>query len=69
MSRETFATFGPKFMDVMVGVVLGLGFQWWPDLREPWQFLAFVLVYLIFVAFRAVTRSFASLRYRSVSFS
>ncbi|MDO8599528.1 MAG: hypothetical protein Q7S02_05455 [bacterium] len=46
MPRESFATFGPKFMDIMVGVVLGLGFQWWPDLREPWQFIAFVFVYL-----------------------
>lgn len=46
MPRETFATFGPKFMDIMVGVVLGLGFQWWPDLHEPWQFIAFVFVYL-----------------------
>jgi hypothetical protein len=46
MPRETFATFGTKFMDIMVGVVLGLGFQWWPDLHEPWQFLAFVFVYL-----------------------
>lgn len=46
MPRETFVTFGPKFMDIMVGVVLGLGFQWWPDLHEPWQFIAFVFVYL-----------------------
>lgn len=30
----------------MMGVVLGLGFQWWPELREPWQYLAFVFAYL-----------------------
>lgn len=46
MPRESFSTFGPKFMDIMVGVVLGLGFQWWPDLHEPWQYIAFVFVYL-----------------------
>ncbi len=30
----------------MVGVVLGLGFQWWPLLQEPWQYVAFVFAYL-----------------------
>lgn len=30
----------------MVGVVLGLGFQWWIDLKEPWQYLAFAFAYL-----------------------
>lgn len=30
----------------MVGIVLGLGFQWWPDLREPWQYIAFIFIYL-----------------------
>ena len=35
-----------KFIDIMVGVVLGLGFQWWPELREPWQYIAFVFAYL-----------------------
>ena len=30
----------------MVGVVLGLGFQWWPLLKEPWQYTAFIFVYL-----------------------
>lgn len=35
-----------KFIDVMVGVVLSLGFQWWPALNEPWQYLAFVFTYL-----------------------
>ena len=30
----------------MIGVVLGLGFQWWPELHEPWQVIAFVFVYL-----------------------
>ena len=30
----------------MIGVILGLGFQWWPNLQEPWQYLAFIFVYL-----------------------
>lgn len=38
--------FSLKFVDVMIGVVLGVGFQWWPELKEPWQYLAFVFVYL-----------------------
>ncbi len=29
----------------MVGVVLGLGFQWWPALHQNWQQLLFVFVY------------------------
>lgn len=35
-----------KFVDIMIGVVLGLGFQWWPNLVEPWQYLAFIFVYI-----------------------
>ncbi|MBI4133440.1 hypothetical protein HY478_02395 [Candidatus Uhrbacteria bacterium] len=46
MPRETFQNFSLKFIDIMVGVVLGLGFQWWADLREPWQYIAFIFVYL-----------------------
>lgn len=38
--------FSLKLIDVMIGVVLGLGFQWWPNLKEPWQYAAFVFVYL-----------------------
>lgn len=38
--------FSLKFIDIMIGVVLGLGFQWWPNLQEPWQYLAFAFVYL-----------------------
>src|SRR3989338_7245142 len=38
--------FSIKFIDIMVGVVLGLGFQWWPLLKEPWQYAAFIFVYL-----------------------
>ena len=37
--------FSLKFVDIMVGIVLGLGFQWWPELREPWQYVAFIFVY------------------------
>ena len=38
--------FSLKFIDIMIGVVLGLGFQWWPALTEPWQYIAFVFVYI-----------------------
>lgn len=37
--------FSLKFIDIMVGIVLGLGFQWWPDLQYPWQYIAFIFVY------------------------
>ncbi len=37
--------FSLKFIDIMVGIILGLGFQWWPQLHEPWQYIAFVFVY------------------------
>ncbi len=37
--------FGLKFIDIMIGIVLGLGFQWWPNLHEPWQYAAFIFVY------------------------
>ena len=33
-------------MDIMIGIVLVLGFQWWPDLKESWQYIAFIFVYL-----------------------
>ena len=35
----------------MIGVILGLGFQWWTELKEPWQFAAFIFVYLDIVDF------------------
>lgn len=38
--------FSLKFVDIMVGVVLGLGFQWWPLLQHPWQYIAFIFAYL-----------------------
>ena len=38
--------FSLKFIDIMVGIVLGLGFQWWVNLKEPWQYVAFIFVYL-----------------------
>ena len=38
--------FSLKFVDIMVGLVLGLGFQWWPVLQHPWQYIAFVFAYL-----------------------
>lgn len=37
--------FSLKFVDIMIGLVLGLGFQWWPELHLSWQFIAFVFVY------------------------
>ena len=29
----------------MIGVILGLGFSWWANLKEPWQFIAFIFAY------------------------
>ncbi len=29
----------------MVGIILGLGFQWVPAFQEPWQYIAFVFAY------------------------
>ena len=49
--------FASKLIDIMIGVVLGLGFQWWPDLQEPWQFAAFALVYLLVIDYWIDTAS------------
>ena len=38
--------FSLKFADIMIGIVLGLGFQWWPNLHQPWQYIAFIFIYL-----------------------
>lgn len=38
--------FGIKLIDVMIGVILGLGFQWWTNLQVPWQYIAFIFIYL-----------------------
>ena len=38
--------FSLKFIDIMIGVVLGLGFQWWTALSHPWQYVAFIFAYL-----------------------
>ncbi len=38
--------FSIKFIDIMIGIVLGLGFQWWPALTQPWQYIAFIFVYI-----------------------
>jgi len=43
--------FSLKFIDIMVGLVLGLGFQWWPFLSAPWQYVAFIFTYLDLVDF------------------
>ena len=37
--------FSLKFIDILIGIVLGLGFQWWPLFTSPWQFTAFVFAY------------------------
>ncbi len=37
--------FSLKFVDILIGIVLGLGFQWWPSLQYPWQYAAFIFVY------------------------
>ncbi len=34
-----------KFIDIMIAIILGLGFQWWPNLVEPWQYVAFFFAY------------------------
>lgn len=49
--------FSSKLLDIMIGVILGLGFQWWPDLKEPWQFIAFVIVYLLIIDYWIDTAS------------
>ena len=43
--------FSLKFVDVMIGVVLGVGFQWWPELHDFWQHVAFLFIYLNLVDF------------------
>lgn len=43
---KNISTFSLKFIDIMVSVVFGLGFQWWPSLQEPWQYIAFIFVYV-----------------------
>jgi len=43
--------FSLKFLDIMVGIVLGLGFQWWPALQQPWQYIAFLFVYLDIIGY------------------
>lgn len=45
-NKPVLKDFSLKFIDVMLGIVLGLGFQWWPDLIEPWQYIAFIFVYI-----------------------
>lgn len=35
-----------KFLDVMIGVVLGVGFQWWSELNEIWMYVAFIFIYI-----------------------
>ena len=46
MSKSSLTSVSLKFIDIMVGVILGLGFQWWPSLVEPWQYLAFIFAYV-----------------------
>jgi hypothetical protein len=37
--------FSVKFIDMMIGIVLGLGLQWWVNLESTWQYVAFVFCY------------------------
>jgi hypothetical protein len=37
--------FSLKFIDILIGLVLGLGFQWWPVFQYPWQYIAFIFAY------------------------
>lgn|SRR3989338_5463937 len=46
MAINSLQQFGQKYIDIMIGIVLGLGFQWWTDLVAPWQYLAFIFIYL-----------------------
>ena len=46
LKKINIKNFSVKFVDIMIGIVLGLGFQWWVALKEPWQFVAFVFAYL-----------------------
>lgn len=46
LKKINIKNFSVKFVDIMIGIVLGLGFQWWVNIKEPWQFVAFVFVYL-----------------------
>ena len=46
MTNKNISSFSLKFIDIMIAVVLGLGFQWWTSLQEPWQFIAFIFVYV-----------------------
>lgn len=41
--------FSIKFIDIMIGVVMGIGFQYVQELHEPWQFLAFLYVYIALI--------------------
>lgn len=50
-SNINIKNFSIKFIDIMIGIVLGLGFQWWTSLHETWQFIAFAFVYLDIVDF------------------
>jgi len=51
MKNIDIKNFSIKFIDIMIGIILGLGFQWWTNLREPWQLVAFIFVYLDIVDF------------------
>lgn len=41
--------FSLKFIDIMIGVVLGIGFQYWQELHELWQYVAFIYVYIALI--------------------
>ncbi len=44
-------------MDIMIGIVLGLGFQWWTELKEPWQYIAFIFIYISIIDYWIDTSS------------
>lgn len=41
-----FNHFSVKFIDLMFGLVLGLGFQWWVGFSYLWQYIAFIFAYI-----------------------
>jgi len=46
---ENLKQFTLKFIDIMIGIVLGLGFQSWSNIHDTWQYIAFFFAYLSIV--------------------
>jgi len=46
---ESLKDFTIKFIDIIIGIVLGFGFQSWANITETWQYVAFFFAYLTVV--------------------